>query len=99
MINAIINGIFNLFKFFVSIFFDPIFELIYDLYPGFGEVFTFVVNMFQNVTFVGGYVLDMINLPKVIYVAIFGSLIFRYMISFGIHSFKIMIKWWTALVP
>lgn len=99
MIKAILNGIFTLVKYLISIFFDPIFSLIESIFPDISNVFTFFNQMLQLVLGVSGYVLDMINLPNIIYVAIFGSLLFRFNLTFTTSAGKKLIKWWNALVP
>lgn len=99
MIKAIISGLFTLVKYLIQLFFDPIFSLIESIFPDISNVFTFVNQMLNLVLGVSGYVLDLINLPTIIYVAIFGSLLFRFNLTFATAGAKKIIKWWNALVP
>jgi len=99
MVNAILNGFFNLVIGLVSTILAPIDSLINSAIPQFGNVLT---NFANFLTYILGFIpwgLSWFHIPATTLTFVIYYLIAKITTSATIHIIKLALAWWRTLKP
>lgn len=99
MINAILNGIFNLIVSLVSLLLSPIDLLISQYLPGLNDAFNMISSFFN---YVGSYIVwavSWVPLNSNVKSLIVAYFTFQLTLPFLVSTIKLAIKWYDKLKP
>lgn len=99
MVNAILNGFFNLVIGLVNTLLTPIDNLINTSIPAFGDVLNIFYNFITLITNFIIWVLSYFNMPAGLFLFVFGYLAIKITISHSLHVIKLALAWWRTLKP
>ena len=99
MINAIINGFFNIVIGLVTTLLTPIDNLINSVVPQFTDVLTLFANFLNYILGFIPWVLSWFHIPNFTLAFVIYYLIGKITISMTIHHIKLALAWWRTLKP
>lgn len=99
MVNAILNGFFNVIIGLVSTLLAPIDSLINSAIPQFSSVLTSFANFLSYVLGFIPWGLSWFHIPTTTLTFVVYYLIAKITISATIHTIKIALAWWRTLKP
>ena len=100
MLNDLVNGIFNFFIFIFTIITNPLQTVINSYFPSLNDFASSFVNFFDiiNTSWIP-WIKDLTFLPQWAFDLMLGYLVFKFVTLLTGNVLKIVLKWWTALVP
>ncbi len=97
MIQALIEGIFNLITMLVNLILTPINLLIDTYMPSISSAMTTIANLFTILFQYSGWVLDALLISPETIALLIALLTMRYTIPFMVYAVKLAIQWYNHL--
>ena len=99
MVNAILNGFFNVTISLINLLLLPIDNLINSTIPQFGDVLTSFANFLSYILGFIPWGLSWFHIPTAILSFIIYYIIAKITISASVHAVKLALAWWRTLKP
>lgn len=97
MVNAFLNGVFNLVIGLVNVILLPLDTLIQTTIPGFSEVLNYVENLITMLLGFFPWILSWFNIPLVVLTWVASYYIAKFTLTLLIHPIKLALAWWRTL--
>lgn len=99
MVNALLNGIFNLVIGLVNTLLLPLDTLIQTTIPGFSQVLGYVENLITLLVGFIPWILSWFNFPIVVLTWVASFYIAKFTLTLFVHPIKLALAWWRTLKP
>lgn len=94
---TIYQGVFSIFNTIISILLLPLDALLENIIPNYSSMSVYVDNFFSFFEDTIYFVLSWFHIPTVAFDFILGYISFRVLLFFGTLSYKLFIRWYSAL--